>query len=158
MSVSDDELVDRLFAALAKYHRLRDRALARASQATGGTTEPAAYRALIMLKHGPLRSGELAQALSSDPSTVSRHVAHLVGEGLVRREADPIDGRAHRLVLTEAGWATLGRMVEYRRAMGASLVGEWAPGELERFVTLLDRFVNAVEAEISPTTPTEGAP
>lgn len=155
MGAPDNDLVDQLFASLAKYLRLRDRALARASHDTRGNAEPAAYRALLVLKHGPLRSSELADALVADPSTVSRQVAQLVAEGLVRREADPDDGRAAHLVLTDAGRDKLAGLVAFRRRLAASLLADWTPDEMDTFVTLLDRFVAAVESEIT-TTGTEG--
>ena len=45
-------------------------------------------RAAILLLHplarlGPLRQGALAEQLHADPSTVSRHVAVLVGKGML---------------------------------------------------------------------------
>ena len=57
--------------------------------------------ALVLLfplaRLGPLRQGALAELVHADPSTVSRHVAALVEQGLVRRVADESDGRASRL-------------------------------------------------------------
>src|SRR3954468_21975116 len=48
--------------------------------------------ALILLyplcRLGPVRQGTLADLVHADPSTVSRHVATLVDQGLVRRVAD----------------------------------------------------------------------
>src|ERR1700760_1526656 len=52
---------------------------------------------------GPLRSSALAELLPADPSTVSRQVATLVKDGFVERRADPQDGRASLLVVTERG-------------------------------------------------------
>ena len=56
--------------------------------------------AIMLLKtlamHGPRRSSELATAVHSDPSTVSRQVAGLVRDGLVERQADP--ARRRRLI------------------------------------------------------------
>jgi len=52
--------------------------------------------AVILLKTlvalGPTRSSALAAAIHSDPSTVSRQVAALVGRGLLERRADQLDG------------------------------------------------------------------
>src|SRR5688500_11815278 len=57
--------------------------------------------ALVLLyplaRLGPLRQSALADLVHADPSTVSRHVAALVEQGLVRRVADESDGRASRL-------------------------------------------------------------
>ena len=57
---------------------------------------------------GPLRQGALADLVHADPSTVSRHVAALVEQGLVRRVADESDGRASRLVVTDEGHTGVG--------------------------------------------------
>ncbi len=52
---------------------------------------------------GPIRSSDLAEKVQADPSTVSRQVAALVRDGYVERRADPMDGRASLLVITERG-------------------------------------------------------
>src|SRR5437868_6066116 len=52
---------------------------------------------------GPVRSNALAEAVYSDPSTISRQVATLVKDGLIERRADPADGRASLLAVTEKG-------------------------------------------------------
>ena len=62
-----------------------------------------AYVLGLLLEKGPQRVGEIAQALGTDPSTVSRKVAALVDAGLVERRVDPDDGRAHLLAATPAG-------------------------------------------------------
>lgn len=101
--------------------------------------------AIMLLKtlamHGPRRSSELATAVHSDPSTVSRQVAGLVRDGLVERQADPEDGRASVLVPTERG---LELLAEQRRRLGlalAQVVRNWEPGDVSRFLELLERFV-----------------
>src|SRR6201991_3181209 len=54
---------------------------------------------------GPQRLGEIAAAVGSDPSTVSRQVNALVAAGLVERRADPHDSRAQLLEATPTGAA-----------------------------------------------------
>lgn len=96
-------------------------------------------KTLVVL--GPSRSSELATAVHSDPSTVSRQVAALVRDGLVERRADPEDGRASVLVPTEQGQALL---EEQRRRMGlglARVVRDWEPEDVSRFLELFERFV-----------------
>jgi DNA-binding MarR family transcriptional regulator len=100
---------------------------------------------IVLLKtlvmHGPSRSSELATAVYSDPSTVSRQVAALVRDGLVERRADPEDGRASVLVATESGKAML---EEQRKRMGLALarvVRQWEPDDVSHFLELLERFV-----------------
>lgn len=90
---------------------------------------------------GPSRSTDLATAVHSDPSTVSRQVAALVRDGLVERRADPEDGRASVLAPTEAGLALLH---EQRARLGLALarvVKQWEPDDVSRFLELLERFV-----------------
>lgn len=101
--------------------------------------------AILLLKalvvQGPSRSSELATAVHSDPSTVSRQVAALVRDGLVERRADPEDGRASVLVPTDRGLALLQAQ---RQRMGLALarvVRQWEPEDVSRFLELLERFV-----------------
>jgi DNA-binding MarR family transcriptional regulator len=94
-----------------------------------------------MVMHGPSRSSELAAAVHSDPSTVSRQIAALVRDGLVERRADPEDGRASVLAPTAAGVELL---EEQRRRLGLALarvVKPWDPDEVTHFLELLERFV-----------------
>lgn len=100
---------------------------------------------IVLLKtlvmYGPSRSSELATAVHSDPSTVSRQVAALVRDGLVERRADPEDGRASVLVATDRGKALL---EEQRRRLGLALarvVRQWEPEDVSHFLELLERFV-----------------
>jgi DNA-binding MarR family transcriptional regulator len=90
---------------------------------------------------GPCRSSVLAMAVHSDPSTVSRQIATLVRDGLVERRADPEDGRASVLAATETGIKLL---EEQRRRIGLALarvVRQWAPGDVDTFLDLLEKFV-----------------
>ena len=103
-------------------------------------------RAAIVLLHplarlGPLRQGALAEQMHADPSTVSRHVAVLVDEGLVRRVADESDGRATRLVVTDAGHAALEQLGRDRTAFLQRVTADWDPTDLTAFSSLLGRFL-----------------
>lgn len=140
-----DQVAD-LFGALSKYTRLRDRALAGAHSMLAASAETAACRALLPLKHGAMRSRDLAAALVADPSTVSRYTAQLVSEGLVRREADPDDGRATLLTLTDAGRERAQQLFDVRRELIVELVADWSEDEFAVFVAQLNRFVDAAES------------
>lgn len=94
-----------------------------------------------MVALGPSRSSELAAAVHSDPSTVSRQVAGLVRDGLVERRADPADGRASVLAPTTAGVEMLERQ-RHRVGMAlARVVTQWEPDDVSQFLELLERFV-----------------
>src|SRR3954453_6750588 len=90
---------------LPRFMRL---AHAHKSQLASEGRERAALVLLVPLSRtGPLRQGALADLVHADPSTVSRHVATLVEQGLVRRVADESDGRASRLEITDPGMQAL---------------------------------------------------
>jgi DNA-binding MarR family transcriptional regulator len=108
-------------------------------------------RPSFMLLHtlvcaGPSRVTALAAAVCSDPSTVSRQAAHLVGMGLVERCADPADGRASLLAVTDAGTALLQRARQRRDERIAAIIGSWQPAERAQFADLIDRFTAGYEA------------
>lgn len=73
---------------------------------------PAQARALrVISKHGePPRMAELAERLGIVPRSATTLVDALEAQGLIRREPDPDNRRATRVVLTEDGRAALGRM------------------------------------------------
>ncbi|MGX7825710.1 MarR family winged helix-turn-helix transcriptional regulator [Actinokineospora sp. 24-640] len=116
---------------------------------------------IILLKTlvaiGPSRSSAVAEAVHSDPSTVSRQVAALVREGLVARQADPDDGRASLLAPTEEGLAVL----ECQRARFAlslaRMVRHWDAEDLDTFIGLFERFIGDHEKYL-PTLIAECAP
>ena len=54
----------------------------------------------------------LVGAIHLDQASISRHVAGLVGKGLIRRTRPYDDRRVVRLELTEQGWAFMPRLIE----------------------------------------------
>jgi len=115
------EVADRLHSAA--IHLLRR--VRRTDVETGVT--PAQLSALSVLMSGPKTLGELAAAEQVRPPTVTRLASELERLGLVRREADPTDGRIARLRSSAKGSAVLRRGRELRIA------------ELERRLRALDR-------------------
>jgi DNA-binding MarR family transcriptional regulator len=119
--------------------------------------------ALVLLfpihRMGPVRQGALADVMHADPSTVSRHVAALVDRGLVRRVADESDGRASRLVITDAGHTALQDLCAERETRLDSVTADWEADELATFTRLFARLIDDLErslpgAAADPTTAT----
>lgn len=144
----DPHAIDDLFDVLMRYVRIRDRAVHSTVLTADGEIETAAYKGLFHLVRTSMRSSELATALNADPSTVSRHVAFLVKEGLVRREADPADGRATLLVITDLGRDRVDSMRRMRREAMNAVMTDWTDDDLQTLVSLLNRFVDAAETAI----------
>jgi DNA-binding MarR family transcriptional regulator len=101
-----------------------------------------------LVRLGPLRQGALADLVHADPSTVSRHVAALVEQGLVRRVADETDGRASRLVVTDAGHAALESLRAEREAHLERITADWDLADLAAFTTLFGRLVDGLAASL----------
>jgi DNA-binding MarR family transcriptional regulator len=112
--------------------------------------------ALVLLfpltRLGPLRQNALAEAVHADPSTVSRHVASLVEQGLVQRVADESDGRASLLVVTAAGRAAVERLAEERATQIGGMLAGWSDADLATLTGLFGRLLDDLTAAL-PTDP-----
>jgi len=113
-----------------------------------------------LVRLGPLRQGALAELVHADPSTVSRHVAALVEQGLVRRVADESDGRASRLHVTDAGHAALEALRRERENHLAHVTSGWETEELATLTTLFGRLLDDIAATLpgNPDAPAGSAP
>jgi DNA-binding MarR family transcriptional regulator len=104
-----------------------------------------------LVRLGPLRQGALADLVHADPSTVSRHVAALVDEGLVRRVADEADGRASRLVVTDAGHAALETLRTERECLLDRTTTSWSGTDLATLTRLFGRLLDDMSAALPGT-------
>jgi DNA-binding MarR family transcriptional regulator len=84
----------------------------------------------------------------ADPSTISRHVAWLVEQGLVQRVADESDGRATRLVVTDAGGAAVERLAEERTAQLSGMLAGWSDADLAALTGLFGRLLDDLTAAL----------
>ncbi len=114
------------------------------------------------MRLGPLRQGALADLVHADPSTVSRHVAVLVERGLVARVADETDGRASRLIVTDAGRAAFDELRTERESQLERATAAWSDEDLAALTTLFGRLLDDLTAVLpglpgipSPTAPRE---
>ena len=136
----------RLAGELVRFARLGSRAKGMLSIGDLGA-EFSALMLLFPLRHmGPMRVTDLAEVKQADPSTVSRQAAQLVKAGLARREADPVDGRASRLAITEAGTDACQQLHEARYALLAQVFRSWPPDRVDAFAGLFADFNDSVEA------------
>jgi DNA-binding MarR family transcriptional regulator len=82
----------------------------------GDELSPTLVAALVSIeRHGPLTLGRLAELERVTPPSITRVVAALERDGLVRREADAADRRVSRVVVTPEG-ASLLRAARTRKA------------------------------------------
>ena len=153
-----EDATGRLAGELVRFARLGARAKSMLNVGDLGA-EFSALMLLFPLRHlGPMRVTDLAEVKQADPSTVSRQAAQLVKAGLARREADPVDGRASRLAVTEAGMAACQHLHEARNALLSKALAGWAPERVDAFARLFAEFNSSVEALLrsdSAATPRE---
>src|SRR5436853_4977658 len=119
------EAADRFHSAA--IHALRH--VRREDPATG--LSAARLSALSVLVFGGAKTlGELAQAEHVRPATMTRIVQALETEGLIRREADPQDGRVTRLYPTAKGRRVMRQGRERRVSNLASLLSRLSAPEI----------------------------
>ena len=136
----------RLADELTRFVRLGARAKGMLNASDLGA-EFSALMLLFPLRHlGPMRVTDLAEVKQADPSTISRQVAQLVKAGLARREADPVDGRASRLAVTDTGLTACQRLHEARHALLSEALSDWPPERITAFADLFTEFNSSVEA------------
>jgi DNA-binding MarR family transcriptional regulator len=115
--------------------------------ASGIRVEPAGMHVVGRLAVlGPVRLTELAAALSLDPSSVSRQVTAVERLGYVRREPDPSDGRATRLVLTDKGQQAAASVQAERASALALLTHDWSDADLRELAIRLARLNHDLKA------------
>ena len=115
-------------------------------QATGLALADFDVLAQLAEAHGELRMTELADRALISRSSMSRRVARLVDEGLVRRDRADTDGRGVVVALTEAGIARLAQTAPvHARGISKLFVAQLDDQEL----ALLERALTKVIADCS---------
>jgi DNA-binding MarR family transcriptional regulator len=114
-----------------------------------GAGEAAAFQVLDAIESGgPLTVNGVADALGVDQPRASRLVARAVEAGLVRRGADPDDGRRSVLALTPRGTRVLADGHRVRRAAVEAALAGWSGEDRETFARLLRAYVSGWERTV----------
>lgn len=98
--------------------------------ASGGLSHALLSALATVAKKGPIRLADLAQIEMVSAPSITRVVAELETRGLVARSADPDDGRAYLMQVTEAGMAAVLRARAARAEVMAELLAELAPADV----------------------------
>lgn len=101
-----------------------------------------------LARRGPVRQGDLAEALSVSAASLSDSVASLARKGLVERAPDPQDGRALRVSLSAEGNTVADRLPPAPEALVMALdtLSERETGDLLRMLTRLIRSLQEARA------------
>src|SRR5271155_4270450 len=107
------------------------------------------YQVLAMLSQRPerkMRMSSLAEVTNASLSRLSHLVTRLEARGLVRREADPADGRFTNAILTDKGLQTLAEAAPGHVAHVRSLVIDvLSPEQLRRLGQAADRIMSRID-------------
>lgn len=131
-------------AMVAVRRRQARRTLAREAGAPDDSTQQV-IDAIEAAGTEPIGVNGIAEALGVDQPRASKLVAAAVSAGLIRREADQLDGRRTNLVLTDEGRTRLTAVHTYRRDRFAAAMNDWPESDRATFATLLTRFVSALD-------------
>lgn len=110
--------------------------------------EPAAYGLLAVIRReGPIRLTDLAQNIGVGKPSVSRQIAFLESIGLVFKEADPLDGRAQSIRLTDRGEEKMHEVQDARRQVFRERLGEWPVEELQTLAEYMAKLNSIYERD-----------
>ena len=155
--MTEEELAtaDAVSTALIRLVRLLERTRAQYQAENPDAVERATYLLLVhLVKDGPRRAGALADAVHSDPSTISRQIGHLVKLGYVERTADPEDGRATLLAATAEGRRVLEENRRLRNERFSQILASWSDADRAALSAMLGRLAADIETFVGePSAP-----
>lgn len=156
MAVTEDQ-ANSVFLGLLRVQKLLVAAKHTAPRLEDGVDVTAYPVLFVVAGAGTVRISELATTLHNDVSTVSRQVSSLVSTGHLEKSADPSDGRAWVVSLTEHGSKALARIQASRAAWFQGLLADWDGPVTTEFVTRLGELGDALDANLrargAPTPP-----
>jgi DNA-binding MarR family transcriptional regulator len=101
---------------------------------------------LEALSDGGLRLSDLGKRLGIAPSTLTRNLARLEERGLIRKEPDPIDGRAQLVALTDSGFDAAGEVRRQEEIFARSVLDHMPQGSTADALTTLENLLTAVRS------------
>ena len=122
--------VDRFGFLLSDVARLYRAAFEREIAKSGLGVTPGEARALVRIAAiNGMRQSEIAVALGIEPMTLSRYVDGLEKAGLIKRTADPKDGRAKCVTTTEKADAVVSAIRAHSDDLLARLQADLPEGD-----------------------------
>ena len=130
-------------------------ALRSATLPRAGLSLTAAATLARLQRSGPARLTELASAEGVSQPSMTALIARLADQGLVRRAADPHDGRAVVLTLTDAGGALLAQRRAERTRQITGPLADLSPDDVRAITEALPALIRLADALRRPPAPVE---
>lgn len=102
----------------------------------------------VLAQQGPMRMGEVAEALHIMPATATRAVGCLVDKGFVQRVRAEDDQRSVLVSLTKAGVERHAIIAERVQVGLTEILSEFSDEEQIVLAGLLERFVSSVDSYV----------
>ena len=103
----------------------------------------------LLVFHGPVRMGELAESLRVDASTATRAVNRLVDTGLAQRRRSDEDGRVMVVAITKRGSEVHRALTARRRDALEGILTDFTARDRQQLATLLERFIVGLDQYVS---------
>jgi len=137
-----EELTASFASVFLRLTRLLDKRMAREGASLART------RVLLMIqRRGPVKAIDIAELFGLAPRTVTDTLDGMERQGLIRREPDPKDRRAKRILITPAGQQAVAATEPLRRELTGQVIGSLSAEERETFARILGKLEAAVAAQ-----------
>jgi DNA-binding MarR family transcriptional regulator len=135
----NEELTSSFGSVFLRFTRLLDKRMAREGASLART------RVLLMIqRRGPVKASDIAELFGLAPRTVTDTLDGMERQGLIRREPDPKDRRAKRILITEAGQQAVAATEPIRRELISQVMGSLTGEEREALARILGKLDAAV--------------
>ena len=112
---------------------------------------PGSLGVLALLSvRGECRQNELAADMCISQSALSRQVSELVANGYIVRHADPQDGRASLISLTDEGVALLRRTRQGHARQLADMLADWSEDDAKAACHTIHKLKEALAQNAHP--------
>ena len=101
-----------------------------------------------LIRRGPSNPSQLAEALHTGRSNISKIIGRLEAAGIVARSTDSVDTRSVVVSLSEAGQTLADRLIATGMGFFRTLLSEWEDRDLDD----LERLLRRLSAEIDTLT------
>ncbi len=123
----------------------RGRAFGMAAARSSGLQPTQVELLVTVSRAGECRLASLAAQQLVDPSVISRQIGALERRGLLSRRADPQDGRAALISVTDLGAARLAQVRALVVETMAASIQDWPPERAHRLADDLEVLLDATE-------------
>ena len=103
----------------------------------------------VIVQQGPLRMGELAEALHITPASTTRAVSCLVGRGYANREKSVDDQRSYVVSATQEGERVQALFGQRIHDGLTQIMSRFSPDEHELLAEFLERFARSVDTYVA---------